>query len=426
MAEASAGPKNNFLKVIFGSFMGLCMGAVGVYFNAVFDRVVKPSKPMANFGVSVEDMTLTCTNKSSGQSGWWDFGDSSPLEPFNPDEPATTHIYQKPGAYTVNLTVRNFLGEENERKVPVEVNVSKSSPALLSPSVTQMRVEAIREQSPATYRITGELANADEVIWRLGDRTEHMLAQSGPFERYVNFKEPGQYPIVLTALSKSRKDPQVIVQTVNVTSATKSVYDAIVTVTDTAVRKNQITRTEIVPVPIRDQNGYLKSFQKTISAGANCVLTLARFDEKLSKPIVKNVKVVIAKDRRSALLTGDFAAAGEALASAAGGSDVAINIMLNEERTIEVMPRRNQVAGVMDDRQQVIAVKMPPQPLGLTEVKRTIEVDIGYSQPNSKRVPVANGTLDANGVWTMPKTIGGKAVTIDARMTKDELRVSFR
>ena len=39
-----------------------------------------------------------------------------------------THTYTKPGSYTVKLTVRNFLGDENERSVPVDVATAAEGP----------------------------------------------------------------------------------------------------------------------------------------------------------------------------------------------------------------------------------------------------------------------------------------------------------
>ena len=58
-AETSSPPKKSFVKVVMGGFLGLCTGAVAVYSNAVFDRVIKPSKPVANFsamrGGAIED-----------------------------------------------------------------------------------------------------------------------------------------------------------------------------------------------------------------------------------------------------------------------------------------------------------------------------------------------------------------------------------
>ncbi|MGL4420488.1 MAG: PKD domain-containing protein, partial [Gemmataceae bacterium] len=223
-APARRGP----FKMIFGGFMAMCTGAVAMYANAFFDSVVKPAKPVANFAVNgVDGLNVTLENRSTGQSGWWDFGDGTPLEPYEPEKTAVTHAYPKPGNYSVKLIVRNFLLEENDRSVSVDLS---NPPNLLPPTISDLKVEAIREQAPATYLITGKLANADDVVWKYGEKTEHVAAPAGSFEKYITIEKPGQHPIVLTALSKTKQVPVVHVQPVNVTAPIKAVYDVMVTI----------------------------------------------------------------------------------------------------------------------------------------------------------------------------------------------------
>ena len=95
-----------------------------MYLSVIVDTVVKPSKPVANFAVAADGLTVTCQNHASGESGWWDFGDGTPLEPFDAGQPTVAHTYPKPGTYTVKLTVRNFLVEENTRAVPVDLSAA--------------------------------------------------------------------------------------------------------------------------------------------------------------------------------------------------------------------------------------------------------------------------------------------------------------
>ena len=81
---------------------------------------MKPTKPVANFALTPDGLTVACQNHASGESGWWDFGDGTPLEPFAAEQ-HVTHAYAKPGSYTIKLIVRNYFGDENERSVPVDV-----------------------------------------------------------------------------------------------------------------------------------------------------------------------------------------------------------------------------------------------------------------------------------------------------------------
>ena len=91
-----------------------------MYATAIVDKVAKPPKPVANFGVTADGLNVSCNNLASGQTGWWDFGDGSTLDPFDPDAKQVTHTYTSPGNYSVKLVVRNFLNEENDRAVSVD------------------------------------------------------------------------------------------------------------------------------------------------------------------------------------------------------------------------------------------------------------------------------------------------------------------
>src|SRR5688572_19107828 len=122
-SHSTPAKKSGWLKAGILGMLGLGGGIAGTYLTAVVDRAVKPAKPVANFAVATDGLTLSCQNHASGESGWWDFGDGTPLEPFAPDKPVS-HAYTKPGSYAVKLTVRNFFGDENERTVPVDVAVA--------------------------------------------------------------------------------------------------------------------------------------------------------------------------------------------------------------------------------------------------------------------------------------------------------------
>src|SRR5215207_9547689 len=106
--EAKPGVVRGWLKAVLGGAIGLGSGVLGVYATAIVDKVAKPAKPVANFAVAADGLTVTCQNHASGESGWWDFGDGTPLEPFDAAQPSVAHTYAKPGTYAVILTVRNF------------------------------------------------------------------------------------------------------------------------------------------------------------------------------------------------------------------------------------------------------------------------------------------------------------------------------
>src|SRR5205823_4882519 len=94
-----------------------------------------------------------------GSQGWWDFGDGSPLEPVT-DAEFTAHAYTAPGEYTVKMSVENFLGEENERSVPLKLTGTPAGPA--APHVARLELKPLSAGSyaPATFQLTCEVTNA--------------------------------------------------------------------------------------------------------------------------------------------------------------------------------------------------------------------------------------------------------------------------
>lgn len=416
-----------FFKVIFGSFVGLCTGALMMYANVIFDKVVKPSKPVANFAVSGTDgLTVTLQVMASGESGWWDFGDGSPLEPFVPDQPQVAHAYPKPGVYKVGLTVRNFLMEENDRGVTVDLSAPAASPSVLPPSVNGWKVEALTgTQAPATFKVTGQLENADEVIWRLGNKTEHLTAQSGPIEKFVQLDQPGTQHIVLTAFSKARKEPQVQVHTVDIQAQKQPVYTATLTVTDSVEKLDKHTMREVVPLQVRDKSGAAtKGFSKVIPASPNATIRSVELD-KSAKAVIRRdkLKVEIAADKMSATVSGEWTTTGDALFREAGGGDVPLPLIVTEERVTRLSPKVSQSSGVLDNKQQIV-ISVPPAPL--PGVKRTMTMDFGLLMPDGKRTPVASGTMDATGNWAGKAKLGGKEYTVQARTANGKTVVTFQ
>lgn len=415
------------VKVVFGSFLGLCTGAVMMYANAIFDKVVKPPKPVANFTIGeIDGLTVTFKSMASGQSGWWDFGDGTALEQYDPEKPLVSHSYSKPGNYRVALSVRNFLNEENNRNIMVELAAPTASPSVLPPTVKGFKVEAISgTQAPATFKITGELENTDEIIWRLGNKTEHVTAQPGPIEKFVQLDQPGQQHIVLTAFSKTRKEPQVIVQTVDIQPQKQAVYTATLNVIDSTEKIDKVRRSETIALRVRDSNGSATTgFQRVVAAPPNSTIQAIELDPT-AKPLIRrdSVKFEIAQDRKSATVSGTWSLSGDALLREAGGSDVPLPLIVTEERLTRLSPRTSQMSGVLDAKQQ-ITIRMPPAPL--QSVKRTMLIDFGLLMPDGKRTTVATGTLDPAGNWTGKAKLGGKDYTIQARTINGQVVVTFQ
>ena len=420
---AKAGLIGNAVKMAFGGAAGLLTGGIAVYSHALFDQVVKPTKPVADFAVTAtQGLTVTLDSHATGDSGWWDFGDGTHLEPFDPAKPTVAHTYPKPGTYSVKLVVRNLLLEEDARTVSADLT---NPPNALPPAVTGLKVESIRDQAPATYRITGELRHADEVVWKLGDKAEHDTAQDGPFERYVTFDKPGQYPIVLTALSNTKKDPQVFVQQVSVAAPATATYEARLAITDLAGGTETKTRLEQVIAPVMGKAGLTPGINRVIRSSWGQRITEAHFDAARVPPVVKNLRVEVAPDGQTARVTGEWAAGADAVSKAAGGSDLSLPLLVTEERASTAAPGRHGLSGVMDPQTRKIVIKLPQRARALASGTRQIEVDVGLTQPNGPRVPIAKGVLDAAGKWSAPVTLGGQPYVARATLANGVVEVSF-
>ena len=120
---------NAIVAVLSGALPGLVLG---YYLSPLLDKVIKPSKPVANFATQIQGMTVHFQNRAVGGSeGWWDFGDGSALEPFTAAQDNVPHKYEKPGVYTAKLTLRNLIGEENERAVSINLDTAAAPAAPL-------------------------------------------------------------------------------------------------------------------------------------------------------------------------------------------------------------------------------------------------------------------------------------------------------
>ncbi len=412
MAEENKGGKKGWVKAGLGAVIGLFSGGAAMYATAVFNLVVKPPKPVANFAVAADGLTVTCSNRASGESGWWDFGDGSPLEPFDAAQQSVQHTYAKPGSYAVKLTVRNFLLDENDRSVPVDL--SAAAPQQLPPSILNLQVEAVGPQAvaPATFRVRGEVKNAERVIWDLGGDKPEVSTENGPFERLVVFERPGQFPIQLTGLTGTNAVKES--KTVTVASPAAGSLSVILRVTDAGTRVDRRESTQTVSVATKPG----KPFEKVVPAGGACTITEAKVG-KVASPAVKNVKAEVAADKRSVKLTGEVA--GDA--KAAGGSDVLIPLTLVEEKTIPAaIPCRSQSASVSPG--VPAEVGMPPTPTRMTGARRKMQLEFRQAVASGQSVVLAAAD-DLKLPWSEAKTYPtGQTYTYKAEAAGDKVRIT--
>jgi len=176
-APASPGILKGWIKMAGGSMGGVLIGAMMMHINPWLDKAIKPEKPLANFGVEHNGLTVTFRNLSLGGSeGRWDFGDGAPIQIVPGTQETVTHTYRKPGVYAAKLTLRNLIDEVNERSVTVDVtDGSKTAPTVdTKPAIVDFRVKSLGKPgepayAPATFQFQATADNGEMFIWDFGD-----------------------------------------------------------------------------------------------------------------------------------------------------------------------------------------------------------------------------------------------------------------
>lgn len=406
------------------ALIGLSSGAAATYFTAFVDKVVKPTAPVANFAVTTDGLTVTCQNHGTGDSGWWDFGDGTPLEPFSANAKPVSHTYGKPGNYAVKLTVRNFLSEENERTVPVDLTAA--APQTLPPTITGLTVEPIepRATAPATFRIRGEVKNAEKIIWDLGDKVE-VSAEPGPFDRLVVFDKPGKYPIQLIGHSGKTAVKQSAMVTVS--PPTAGSLSTVIRVMDSGVRVERLTTHEVAAIPVPAKGA--KTFEKVVPARPGCTVVEAKLGAIQPATAVRNVRAEVAADRRSVRVSGEWVVTGADVSRAVGGSDVMVPLLLTQDRSTVVNFPPETVAAPLDGWSPGSGpmLALPPQPRGITNLTRRIRVEIREAGADGRSQVVASGA-DVKFPWTgnvPPSFARLTGLTVTATQIGESIRMSI-
>lgn len=430
--EKKKGGLGGLIKAGLGGAVGLVAGFFGVYASSLVDKVAKPSKPVANFAIATEGLTVTCQNHASGDSGWWDFGDGSTLEPFKEDQQAVKHTYAKPGNYAIKLTVRNFFADENERTVPVDLTTpSAATPAggLAVNNFTATPVGGVTA-APATFRVKGEVANADKVLYDTGSEQLEVSDAAGSFDKLVVFEKPGTYPIQVIGFNGKAAVKRAAMVTVSAPrSGTLSV---IVRTGGTGTKVDRRTATEMVAVPVPAKDG--KAFERTITARPGYAIVDAKLGA-VASTAAKNLKVAVAADKKRVTVTGEWTGSGNAATKSAGGSDLMVPVVLTQERATPVsLPAETVAAHFATDAwlfggesgARVATLTLPPVPAGVTVTKRTLALEI--NETGADGVPVGIG---ATAEMKLPlaarvRTSAGEQVLEIAEKSGGQLKATLR
>jgi len=268
MAEKTS---SGWIKTILGMVGGLISGAVVMYATAFVDRAVKPAKPVPNFRVEHEGNNVRFQNLSPGFQGWWDFGDGTELLPAAGQD-SVAHKYERPGDYSVKLSLSNLFGEENDRTVPLHV---EDAPTAAVPRVLSLTAQRVgnSDYAPVTYQIMAKTENAPLCILEHGgaDKDEVVNDGTASFDRIVTYDKPGNHTIKLRVVNGTATDYKTQVVTVQgaPTGAVQIALTALESGTEFKTRTQPLVFNETFRADVKGEVSPLASREHTAASSTD-------------------------------------------------------------------------------------------------------------------------------------------------------------
>lgn len=365
---------SGWVKTTLGTIAGLVSGAVMMYASPLVDYVVKPAKPLANFSADAAGLTVTFNNRSSGSGeGWWDFGDGSPLEPVSSTQETIAHAYPSPGNYVAKLTMRNFIGDQNDRTINLQLDNAQSQPPTIQAIDAVPLIPAA--YAPATFVVTSKAKNAKLCVWDLGDDRPLEINTESPNNqnRLMTFNKPGGYMIKLAAVNGDKAAEKSTI--VYVDEPPPGTLTAILSVADQATRVERIDT--IVPVTAAFPPNYKESsyqFERPVPARPGYEIVDARL-EIINDGGARGLALKLAEDRRSARLTGELVQQTGFLQKKGAPPTVLVRAVLTQESRTAATRPAVPVAATLS-LPGTVSVPLPPLPPNWVEPHRQFRLEL--------------------------------------------------
>jgi PKD repeat protein len=371
--EKPAGVKSTiggWIKAGVTSIVGLASGAFIMYLTPVVNNAIKPARPVANFATQATGLAVEFNNRSTGGiQGWWDFGDGSALEPFDPKSDIVKHAYAKPGSYNVKLTLANLIGEESDRTAPVALDPG----SLPKPEIALFKLIPLdpRERAPCTYRLVSQVKNASFSILSVGDnRPMEVIEDPVNHERYVTYNEMGAFTVRLAAVNGK----QLVEQTETIYVGGNDVGDTLakLLVTYDVVKVAHHERTWRMyctwPADAKDNAA---PFRKEHIAEQGYVIVKAELVNKDEPNAPRKLKLEIAPDKKKVILTGE-------MMKPTGASTLPSSALVKVELESQATPQKIDRGGVTMAVNLNSAMEIPMQPLepGWQVVRKQVSLQL--------------------------------------------------
>jgi PKD repeat protein len=363
------------IVALVSTVAGLLSGAVLMYVSPLVDHFVKPGAPIANFGVDKDGLKITVHNQSSGgHEGWWDFGDGSALEPFDPNKTSLIHTYASAGPYPVKLSLKSVFGEAHERTVNVQVDAATAS----VPMIAAFDVSPLNQQTfaPATFRLASQVNNADTCIWSYGDREPEVYGQSSnPGERLITFNRPGTYAVKLIALNGKKAteaNKYVVVQ-----ERPKNLAMVQLNVTEVTTRVKQIKKHGQLHIDFPPQSGdnSYSFVDRPILATPGYQIVDTKVLASGEQQGVQNLKVELAPDKQSVRLSGQLVKQTKIFGKTPQLPHASVRLELTEVQQVTSPPTPTQIAVPLSVPGTTV-VSLPPTPANVTVKSRSLCLEV--------------------------------------------------
>jgi PKD repeat protein len=444
--EAKSEKKGGWWKGLLGALGGMISGVIVMYLTPWVDKVAKPPKPVANFSVDYDGATAHFHNLSLARGeGWWDFGDGSPLVPVSTDTEFLTHTYPRAGDFTAKLTIRNVLGEEDNRAVPVHIDgaATPAKPQVVSLLATPSHHNASPGvvYAPATFHLAGKVEHAALCLWDLGDdRPFQIKTDAGATQDvHVTFKKPGHYVVKLVAINGTEHDQRTA--TIDVKEAPSNAVSLVLNVTDDATRIETTDRqvnlgvscpadfTESVypfEQPYKASPGYTIGDVLIPPPVPNAAATqlgghtdMCLDCAALGLHSVQNLKVQLSADRQKITVSGELVRRPDASGKLAHAA-VSLPVVLKQLRRVpahQVNPVTATLALPPVGMPGSVTLQLPPLPKDWADCQRKVQMELHAGE----QVVWQDSQLPHGAVIN----IGARRFTVTATMINDQMRIDL-
>jgi hypothetical protein len=438
-AQEGGKKKSSWLKATGGAIGGLLSGAIMMYASPLIDKFVKPAKPVANFIVDTQGASATFHNISTGASeGWWDFGDGSALVPVVSGQESITHDYPNKGEFSAKLSVRNLLGDQDDRTTTVRISEKSSE----TPTISSLEVVPVSPDgyAPATFKVTTKVKGAQLCMLDCGDERPPIIlndeAQMNQ-EHLITFDKPGGYVVQMVAVNEKEFALKNDIAQVNV--APRNAITAVMTVTTLATRVEKLQKTlhfaQTFPAQGTDTSckvdlklpveaGYEFSHVQLASSGEPTLDCKNKCQAVINAPSTcrgaKNLQLQVSPDKRSLRLTGELVKETSLAKLKSALPTLLVPVTVTQEKQSPASSSPIPVTASITTLPGLALLPLPPLPSDWVDAKRLIRLELKFNGQTiwqGSQLPLGRGAI---------VTVGKRKLLLTAVQAAEQVRLDLR